>query len=164
MILIFICVLPELSQLLVASFSCEPHLYFFTGRYSEPCCFRHHVTLGTLSLYHFCSQETNDGLWEQNIDIPFTFFLTSKLKLSHVLRRIFTNSSWLREEKRTLTNQQWKLVESAFNYCSLPLYTKLVFEDVLHWKSYTQVCDFLVVFPFQPISLKGHMILTNNDD
>ena len=42
--------MPELSQLLVASFSCEPHLYFFTGRYSEPCRFRHHVTLGTLSL------------------------------------------------------------------------------------------------------------------
>ena len=42
--------MPELSQLLVASFSCEPHLYFFTGRYSEPCCLRHHVALGMLSL------------------------------------------------------------------------------------------------------------------
>ena len=51
MIFIFICILPELSQLLVASFSCEPRLYFFTGRYSEPCHFRHHVALGTLSLY-----------------------------------------------------------------------------------------------------------------
>ena len=43
MIFIFICIMPELSQLLVASFSCEPHLYFFTGRYSESCRFRHHV-------------------------------------------------------------------------------------------------------------------------
>ena len=44
--------MPELSQLLEASFSCEPHLYFFTGRYSEPCRFRHHVALGMLSLYN----------------------------------------------------------------------------------------------------------------
>ena len=50
MIFIFICIMPVLSQLLVASFSCEPHLYFFTERYSEPCRFRHHVALGTLSV------------------------------------------------------------------------------------------------------------------
>ena len=53
MIFIFICIMPELSQLLVASFSCEPHLYFFTGRYSEPCRFRYHVALGTLSLLFY---------------------------------------------------------------------------------------------------------------
>ena len=50
MVFIFICILSELSQLLMASFSCEPSLYFFTGRYSEPCRFRHHVALGQLSL------------------------------------------------------------------------------------------------------------------
>ena len=36
-------ILPELSQLLVASLSCEPH--FFTGRYSEPCCFSDTVSI-----------------------------------------------------------------------------------------------------------------------
>ena len=59
---IFIWILPELSQLLMASFSCEPSLYFFTGRYSEPCRFRHYVAIGQLTLLHAVFQK-NFGNW-----------------------------------------------------------------------------------------------------
>ena len=47
----------DIYQLLVASFSCEPNLYFFTGKSSEPYRFRHHVALGMLSLLSRLGQD-----------------------------------------------------------------------------------------------------------
>ncbi|OWF43078.1 NACHT and WD repeat domain-containing protein 2-like [Mizuhopecten yessoensis] len=47
--------------------------------------------------------------------------------------------TWLLSRNRTLNNEQLDYVQEAFKKCSLPLYVKLVFEDVLTWKSYTQV-------------------------
>ena len=49
--------------------------------------------------------------------------------------------SWLENRNRTLTDQQFSMVQKAFKICSLPLYVKLVFEDVLTWKSYSVVGD-----------------------
>ncbi|XP_033763365.1 uncharacterized protein LOC117344647 [Pecten maximus] len=47
--------------------------------------------------------------------------------------------TWLLSRNRTLSDEQFDYVQEAFKKCSLPLYVKLVFEDVLTWKSYTQV-------------------------
>ncbi len=47
--------------------------------------------------------------------------------------------SWLTADRRTLSPEQWGLVENAFTHCSLPLYTTLVYEEVAQWHSYTQV-------------------------
>ena len=45
-------------------------------------------------------------------------------------------ASWLGNAKRTLTSQQMEFTKSAFKTCSLPLYVKLVYDQVLTWKSY----------------------------
>lgn len=45
--------------------------------------------------------------------------------------------SWLRSRDRTLSDSQVEIVQQAFHYCGLPLYVKLVFEEVMHWKSFT---------------------------
>ena len=42
---------------------------------------------------------------------------------------------WLELSKRTLTYDQTQKVQRALAQCSLPLYTKLVYEEVHRWKS-----------------------------
>ncbi|XP_056004736.1 NACHT and WD repeat domain-containing protein 2-like [Ostrea edulis] len=46
---------------------------------------------------------------------------------------------WLEGSNRTLTSEQFEIVQKAFQVCSLPLFVKLVFENILMWKSYTPV-------------------------
>lgn len=46
---------------------------------------------------------------------------------------------WLEGSNRTLTSEQFDIVHKAFHACSLPLYVKLVFENILMWRSYTPV-------------------------
>lgn len=41
--------------------------------------------------------------------------------------------------KRRLTDSQLNIVTQALSQCSLPLYTKLVFEEVCRWKSYDTI-------------------------
>lgn len=44
---------------------------------------------------------------------------------------------WMDNAGRTLTNYQWRTVANALNSCSLPIFSKLVFQEVCRWKSYT---------------------------
>ena len=37
---------------------------------------------------------------------------------------------------RDLTNYQWRLVANAYDHCTLPIFCKLVFQEVCRWKSY----------------------------
>lgn len=48
-------------------------------------------------------------------------------------------SFWLKNANRTLTDEQMGLVNEAFTKCNLPLYVKLVFDEVCRWKSFTLV-------------------------
>jgi len=43
---------------------------------------------------------------------------------------------WLSTAGRTLTNSQMDIVSYALARCSLPLYTRLVFEEVCEWSSF----------------------------
>ncbi len=43
---------------------------------------------------------------------------------------------WLGRGGRTLTTSQFQIVETALEQCSLPLYMRLVIEEVSRWKSY----------------------------
>ena len=45
--------------------------------------------------------------------------------------------AWLKTANRTLTKAQFQIVEQVFAKCSLPLFTKLVFDEVCRWNSYT---------------------------
>ena len=44
---------------------------------------------------------------------------------------------WLEGNNQTLTPYQYEIVRKALRNCSLPLYTKLVYEEVTRWKSHT---------------------------
>ncbi|WAR13694.1 NWD2-like protein [Mya arenaria] len=46
-------------------------------------------------------------------------------------------TAWLKNKKRTLTKEQFGFVEEVFKKCSLPLFVKLTYDQVLLWKSYT---------------------------
>lgn len=43
---------------------------------------------------------------------------------------------WLQSYNIDLTTEQFSIVNTALSTCSLPLYTKLVFEEVRRWRSY----------------------------
>ncbi len=49
--------------------------------------------------------------------------------------------TWLENNKRTLTEKQWQIIKPALVKCNLPLYIKLVFDDIVNWKSYTPKAD-----------------------
>ena len=44
--------------------------------------------------------------------------------------------AWLKKSNRTLSAEQFSLVEKAFIQCTLPLYVKLTYDQVLVWRSY----------------------------
>ncbi len=45
---------------------------------------------------------------------------------------------WLKSSKRDLTLRQWQIVDNVINECSLPIFAKLVFAEVVRWKSYSK--------------------------
>lgn len=46
---------------------------------------------------------------------------------------------WLSGAGHDLTAAQFDIVNDVLGRCSLPLYTRLVFEEVCRWSSYTPV-------------------------
>lgn len=48
-------------------------------------------------------------------------------------------SNGLTSRGRIINFVQWRLVKEMFTKCASPLYVKLLFEEVLQWKAYTQV-------------------------
>lgn len=44
---------------------------------------------------------------------------------------------WLQNANRAITEDQWKIVNEAIARCNLPLYVKLVFDEICRWRSYT---------------------------
>ena len=43
---------------------------------------------------------------------------------------------WMKNAGRNMTNYQWRVVANAFDHCTLPIFCKLVFQEVCRWKSY----------------------------
>ena len=43
---------------------------------------------------------------------------------------------WMESAGRDLNNYQWRVVANAFDHCTLPIFCKLVFQEVCRWKSY----------------------------
>ncbi|ESO82088.1 hypothetical protein LOTGIDRAFT_135306 [Lottia gigantea] len=44
---------------------------------------------------------------------------------------------WLKDAKRNVSEEQWVVVNEAISKCNLPLFVKLVFDEICKWKSYT---------------------------
>ena len=57
--------------------------------------------------------------------------------------------SWLQQGNRTLTEEQISLAEAAFEKCSLPLYVKLIYDQVKGWRSYTPVSEYSLAYTVQ---------------
>lgn len=55
---------------------------------------------------------------------------------------------WLQNANRNISEEQWVVVNEAIAKCNLPLYVKLVFDEICRWKSYKK---------YQPNQL-GHSI------
>jgi hypothetical protein len=45
---------------------------------------------------------------------------------------------WMDSAGRSLNNFQWRVVANALDNCSLPIFGKLVFQEVCRWKSYSE--------------------------
>ena len=56
--------------------------------------------------------------------------------------------TWLKRSSRTLTSQQRELVTDSLKQCSLPLYTRLLYENAILWRSYDDVSAL-------PVSVRG---------
>lgn len=67
------------------------------------------------------------------VDRPDNYVLVTPLgqNLGSVILR-----SWLVDANRTVTDDQWTTVQSALERCNLPLYVKLVFDEIRSWRSY----------------------------
>ena len=48
---------------------------------------------------------------------------------------------WMKNANRTVTEEQMEIVNDAFTKCNLPLFVKLVFDEVCRWKSYTPMAN-----------------------
>ena len=59
--------------------------------------------------------------------------------------------SWLKAGHRKLTSEQQVIVSQAFDCCRLPLYVKLVYEEVIHWKSTDHVSETVLSHTVQNI-------------
>lgn len=46
--------------------------------------------------------------------------------------------AWLRNANRSVTDEQWAIVNDAIAKCSFPLFVKLVFDEICRWRSYTK--------------------------
>lgn len=57
--------------------------------------------------------------------------------------------SWLEKKDRTLTTDQYAIVQEVFKKCSLPLFVKLTYDQVLSWRSYTPVDKCVLMYTVQ---------------
>ncbi|KAK0046460.1 NACHT and WD repeat domain-containing protein 2 [Biomphalaria pfeifferi] len=46
--------------------------------------------------------------------------------------------AWLKNANKSVTKEQWVLVNEAINKCNLPLFVKLTFDEICRWRSYTK--------------------------
>ncbi|CAL1545368.1 unnamed protein product [Lymnaea stagnalis] len=46
--------------------------------------------------------------------------------------------AWLKNSNKSVTKDQWALVNEAITKCNLPLFVKLTFDEICRWRSYTK--------------------------
>ncbi|UYV69119.1 NWD2 [Cordylochernes scorpioides] len=54
---------------------------------------------------------------------------------------LYVIKKWLEMGKRDLSNYQWKIVKTAISKCTLPIFIKLVFAEIMRWRSYSRPAD-----------------------
>ncbi|XP_054714444.1 NACHT and WD repeat domain-containing protein 2-like [Uloborus diversus] len=53
---------------------------------------------------------------------------------------------WLEMNGRDCTKYQWNVVLKAINRCTLPIFIKLIFAEVMRWKSYSKAADTVLAY------------------
>lgn len=72
---------------------------------------------------------------------------------------------WLQEVNRTLSQQQWSLVEKCFSHCSRPIFVKLAFGEVSNWRSYSMQSDTKsITFGSSLLKDKDRMLSASSND
>lgn len=61
---------------------------------------------------------------------------------------------WLKNGNKAITEAQWDLVNEAFTKCNLPLFVKLVFDQICRWKSYTKPSNTVLQFTIHDLIMK----------
>ncbi|XP_069111532.1 NACHT and WD repeat domain-containing protein 2-like [Argopecten irradians] len=61
---------------------------------------------------------------------------------------------WLKNANKAITDAQWDLVNEAFTKCNLPLFVKLVFDQICTWKSYTKPSTTVLQFTIHDSIMK----------
>ncbi|KAF6030702.1 hypothetical protein EB796_011001 [Bugula neritina] len=49
--------------------------------------------------------------------------------------------TWLERKQRDVSSSQWEIVNAAISKCNLPLYVKLVFDEICRWRSFSKPQD-----------------------
>ncbi|KAJ8313494.1 hypothetical protein KUTeg_008055 [Tegillarca granosa] len=61
---------------------------------------------------------------------------------------------WLKNSNKAITDEQWEIVNEGFKKCNLPLYVKLVFDEICRWKSYTKLQQTTLAFSIHDSIMK----------
>lgn len=57
-----------------------------------------------------------------------------------------TVKCWLEMNGRDLNKYQWNVVKKAISKCTLPIFIKLIFADVMRWRSYSKAVDTILAY------------------
>lgn len=57
-----------------------------------------------------------------------------------------TMMRWLEANGRDLNKYQWNVVKKAINKCTLPIFIKLIFAEVMRWRSYSRASETILAY------------------
>lgn len=58
----------------------------------------------------------------------------------------YTIKCWLEANGRDMNKYQWNIVKKAINECTLPIFIKLIFAEVMRWRSYSRASDTILAY------------------
>lgn len=112
----------------------------FNVRIIVSCCSEEHSISREYQSFHFLKRHyLQTYLLDCRESLDYTWILHVKPPGIKLALEIVRNR--LKEIKRTLSTQQWSLVEKCFAHCSRPLFVKLAFGEVQNWRSYSMQGD-----------------------
>lgn len=59
---------------------------------------------------------------------------------------VYTMKCWLEMNGRDLNKYQWNVVNKAISECTLPIFIKLIFAEVMRWRSYSRATDTILAY------------------
>ncbi|KAF8794516.1 NACHT and WD repeat domain-containing protein 2 [Argiope bruennichi] len=101
----------------------------------------------------------------ENVKIVISTASEGDAKEYHLLRKMLSNENqfvevhplgeelaeqtvkcWLEMNGRDLNKYQWNVVKKAISKCTLPIFIKLIFADVMRWRSYSKASETILAY------------------